>query len=64
MHKTNDARQCLGVALGKDAMAEIENVSRSPTGSLQHVMNAGRNRGPGREHQGGIEIALDGDVRT
>ncbi len=64
MHETNDARQRLGVALGKDAMPEIEDVPRSPTCPFQHVADAGLDRWPGRKHQRGIEIPLDGDVRT
>src|SRR5215211_7621675 len=64
MHETNDARQCLGVALGKDAMPEIEDVPRSPTRPIQHVADAGLDRRPGCKHQRGIEIPLDGDLRT
>ena len=64
VHKTDDARQGLWVALGKDAMSEIENVPGSPTGPCQHVANACLDRWPRRKHQRGIEIALNGEVRT
>ena len=63
MHKTNDPRQRLGVALGKDAMPEVEDVTRSPSCPIQHVADAGLDCMPWRKHQRGIEIALDGDVR-
>jgi hypothetical protein len=64
VHKTNDARQGLRVTLGKDAMPEIEYVPRSPTSPFQHVAYPCIDRCPRRKHERGIEIPLNGDVRS
>ena len=62
MHETNDTCQRVGVAFGKNAMTEVENVPRSPASPLQNVADAGLNCWPGGQHQRRIEITLDGDA--
>src|SRR3989441_2062836 len=59
MHEIHDRPHGSDVRLGKNAVAEIEDVARPPTGSREDVADlTGTLRG-GREQRRGLEIALD-----
>src|SRR5207247_9822021 len=58
MHGFDEQLKILDAGLGQDAMAEIEDVTRSPRGTAQDVART-RDHERGRSEQhGGLEIAL------
>src|SRR6058998_2394782 len=58
MHRLDQELKILDAGLGQDAVAEIEDVTRSPRGATQDVART-LDHEPGRsEKHGGVEIAL------
>ena len=49
----------IGVGLGQDAVAEVEDVARAAGGLVEDGQGAGPRRLPAREQAGRVEVALD-----
>src|SRR6059036_284308 len=58
MHRLDEQLKILDVGLGQDAVAEIEDVTRSPRGATQDVARTLDHESGRSEQHGGVEIAL------
>ena len=64
MHEIDDAGQHVGVGLGDDAVAEVEDVPGGGAAGLERRAGARGHRLPWREEQGRVEVALQRQVGT
>ena len=58
----HEAAQDVGIGLGKDAMAEVEDVARAAAGEIEDPARRLLDVRPRSEEEGRIEVALDGSV--
>src|SRR5436309_8860568 len=64
MNEVDDAAQDVGIGLGEDSVAEVEDVARPPAVVGEDLADGSGHDVPWRQAGGGIEVALHGDVRS
>lgn len=63
MNEVGEGLDVVGVGLGCEAVAEIEDKARMNSSLIEDLGGGLEHFGAGTNHKFGVEIALDGDVR-